>query len=117
MKHADALDICQCVMPKTELAPWTVPAKLGLLLTDDIDFSLRRVLLLVTCMLLPIRMSRSVSSCTVLSSVAMPLASTQTGTADNAPPVNQCMHGVHVFDIHSARSRVQSTSLCKFSKL
>lgn len=104
-------------MPKTELVPGTVPAKLGLLLTDDIDFSLRRVLLLVTCMLLPIRMSRSVSSCTVLSSVAMPLASTQTGTADNAPPVNQHMRGTHALDIHMAGSRVQPTSLCSPSIL
>ena len=59
---------------------------LGLLLTDDTDFSLRSMPLLAGLILLPIRISRSVSSCTILSSVAMPLASTHTGVADNAPP-------------------------------
>lgn len=61
-----------------------MPARLGLLLTDDVDFSLRRLPLAAGCILLPVRMSLKVSSCTMLSSVAIPLESTQTGTADKA---------------------------------
>ena len=55
------------------------PAILGLLITDPVDLSLRK--LLAVTIRLPFKISRSVSSWTMLSSVAMPLGSTQTGRA------------------------------------
>lgn len=62
-----------------------VPDKLGLLMTEAVDLSLRK--LLAVAIRLPFSMSRSVSSCTMLSSVAMPLGSTHTGRADvELPP-------------------------------
>ena len=64
-----------------------VLATLGRLLTDESDFSLRSTPLPAGYILLPSRMSRSLSSCCVPSSVAIPLASTHTGVADRAPPV------------------------------
>ena len=80
-----------CVCPKTDPLIVALPARLGRLLTEDIDFSLRRLPLAAGRILLPNMMSLSKSSCTMLSSVAMPFASTQTGTADNAlaAPIRQ----------------------------
>ena len=69
----------------TLLIARAVPDKLGLLMTEAVDLSLRK--LPAVTIRLPFRMSRNVSSCTILSSVAMPLGSTHTGRADvELPP-------------------------------
>lgn len=65
---------------------------LGLLITDALDLWLRR--LPAVLIRLPCKMSRSVSSCTMLSSVAMPLGSTHTGRAlVELPPAPEAFVG------------------------
>lgn len=61
-------------------------------MAEPLDLSLRK--LPAVMIFLPFRISLSVSSCTMLSSVAIPFGSTQTGRADvELPPVPEAFEG------------------------